>query len=541
MNKFIFFLIFILLITTSLFTKPLRFYEKFVDITYDTSSLFSILDLKDKDGNGLIDKNSKDVYNYSFDINSDGIVSELEAKIYLRWMDIPYLIQKQFPIHVNELAQINILFQEAFKKAGSIENITKRDLEIIRLLNLIIDTKLFELNVEVLSEVTDNQEVRNLIFESQRLKYFNETYEQSREEFVELGNLLIQSQSIEGSYQGEINVACTTDDDLTFNYVYIPALEKEKNLIIVSSGVHGIEGHVGSALQRFYMNKLIAEYDLDNSQLGFLFIHSVNPWGYKYSRRASENNVDMNRNFDISHELFEIQNEGYDLVTGLLNPEHKYNAKDPFFMTALLNILKYGKPALTQAIAQGQYVHSKGVFFGGKDFESQNKDVEQILLNILPSYEKVMVLDIHTAYGERGKLHMIAMPSRDEELELIRDYIFQDVPIDKPYLDPEFYTIHGGFADFVTKLCHDEVQSCMQMALEFGTLDSQTTTGAIETVRRFVAENQGYHNGYKGKADEIKVKDDFREMFYPSDRQWRLKALDQGENVIDSVINRMSE
>ena len=92
----------------------------------------------------------------------------------------------------------------------------------------------------------------------------------------------------------------------------------------MSSGIHGIEGFVGSAVQRYFMSEVLHEGVFKT--MGLLLIHGVNPFGFKYERRVSENNVDMNRNFDINESLFSNKNEGYAKVYHFLNPKKKVKA-----------------------------------------------------------------------------------------------------------------------------------------------------------------------------------------------------------------------
>ncbi|KAL9182926.1 hypothetical protein ACHAXT_004205 [Thalassiosira profunda] len=73
--------------------------------------------------------------------------------------------------------------------------------------------------------------------------------------------------------------------------------------IIHSSGTHGVEGYLGSAVQLRFLHELFLENQNlhrspDNSGRvrKILLIHSVNPYGMRHHRRTNENNVDLNRN-----------------------------------------------------------------------------------------------------------------------------------------------------------------------------------------------------------------------------------------------------
>ena len=91
--------------------------------------------------------------------------------------------------------------------------------------------------------------------------------------------------------------------------------------VIHSSGTHGVEGYLGSAVQVRFLHELLLRSGTDddavddrrspsassshssstcftrgNAVRKVLLIHSVNPYGMRHHRRTNENNVDLNRN-----------------------------------------------------------------------------------------------------------------------------------------------------------------------------------------------------------------------------------------------------
>src|SRR5450432_3474240 len=71
--------------------------------------------------------------------------------------------------------------------------------------------------------------------------------------------------------------------------------------LLITSGIHGTEGPFGSAVQLGFL-RVLAERNQHN--VGVLFLHAMNPFGYSWTRRANENNVDLNRNFLLPGEEF---------------------------------------------------------------------------------------------------------------------------------------------------------------------------------------------------------------------------------------------
>src|SRR5687768_663923 len=66
-----------------------------------------------------------------------------------------------------------------------------------------------------------------------------------------------------------------------------------RRAILHLSGLHGVEGFAGSAIQLQLLDNL-PELS-DNSAL--IIVHILNPFGMAWLRRVNENNVDLNRNF----------------------------------------------------------------------------------------------------------------------------------------------------------------------------------------------------------------------------------------------------
>ena len=71
------------------------------------------------------------------------------------------------------------------------------------------------------------------------------------------------------------------------------AKDKE-NVILHVSGIHGVEGHAGSAIQLSLLHDY-AKNPYDEQQTT-IFVHLYNCYGFDKGRRFNQNNVDLNRN-----------------------------------------------------------------------------------------------------------------------------------------------------------------------------------------------------------------------------------------------------
>ena len=350
--------------------------------------------------------------------------------------------------------------------------------------------------------------------------YFKETYEESRDAFLELAKR-------SGGELSSYVVSGNSETGLSFETLYFPpASGKKEQLLILTSGIHGIEGFTGSALQRYFIENNFL--DLKNDNMGILIIHGINPHGFKNKRRVTENNVDLNRNFDTTPALFKTENSGYLQVNDFLNPKSRYSRLS-FNLSAIKFILKFGMENLRKAILRGQYQYPEGIFFGGQIFEPQVSLLQNEVMKRSEGYKKVLLVDLHTGYGQRGKLHLFGDRSPFID-QTFMDEVFQGLLIDYGQ-EKDFYTVSGGFTVFMAKIFHEKTKFA-GVVFEFGTINSQSALGSLDSLYRMVNENQ--------KDASEKDLDLFREMFYPRSTEWRKAVIEQFEMTMKSIGRHLS-
>lgn len=368
-----------------------------------------------------------------------------------------------------------------------------------------------------------------------RLKYFHDSYDECRNDFiVHAENLKTKFDSIEIF---SMPVKSKTDTDLTVDFCYLPARDTTLKLLVLNSGIHGIEGYVGSAVEQMIMEEILKPEML--SEMGILIIHGMNAWGFKNKRRVSENNVDLNRNYSLDPSLFSTKNDGFIALYDMLTPKGKLDMssmKNQFFMlTAINQIVKKGMPALLQAFAQGQYKFPESIYFGGNDFEQQVQMMTSVLQEKGADYSTIFTVDFHTGFGERGVLHLFPNPVNDPVVKEKMETIFDGYPINWGNSD-NFYTVSGQFCEFVADVLPDKIS--IPMVMEFGTLNTSTTVGSVKSAHITIVENQGFQYGYKTEKDKQKAMAGYYEMFYPPSEKWRTNALIKADEMMKTVIQR---
>jgi hypothetical protein len=79
------------------------------------------------------------------------------------------------------------------------------------------------------------------------------------------------------------------------------------------------------------------------------------------------------------------------------------------------------------------------------------------------------------------------------------------------------------------------------MMMEFGTLNTGSTVGAVKSAHISIVENQGFQYGYKSEKDKQKAKSGYYEMFYPPSEKWRTNALIKAKDLMEVVLQRYQE
>src|SRR5262249_838132 len=144
------------------------------------------------------------------------------------------------------------------------------------------------------------------------------------------------------------------------------------------------------------------EYSRLPSGIAVMMIHAINPYGFAWQRRVTEDNVDLNRNWiDFGAAL--PANPKYSELSELLCPPDWSEASQQATSAKLMEwIGRHGMPAFQQAVSGGQYNHPQGLFFGGtKPTWSRNMQTE-IFRSRLGSAERVAIIDYHTGLGPWG-------------------------------------------------------------------------------------------------------------------------------------------
>lgn len=177
-----------------------------------------------------------------------------------------------------------------------------------------------------------------------------------------------------------------------------------RSALLVIAGTHGVEGLAGSGCLVGLLEDRLHEALPTSCCL--LLLHAINPYGFAWLRRVTEEGVDLNRNFvDFTQPL--PSSQAYERLHDLLVPKAWDGEIRQAAETAIAaQIQQHGTAALQAAVSGGQYTRPGGLFYGGVRETWSAHMLMRVLREVLPpTVRRLAVIDLHTglgppAYGE---------------------------------------------------------------------------------------------------------------------------------------------
>jgi hypothetical protein len=361
---------------------------------------------------------------------------------------------------------------------------------------------------------------------------FPSTYEDSRERFMR------DFESIRGNWLDSklTSQPLKASPDVSIDYAWAEPKEK-KNLIAISTALHGIEGFVGSVMLKIFMDEFASMLNFDTS--GILLIHAINPVGMKNHRRYNENNVDLNRNFIWDEQFKAGTNQDYDLLDALLNPKqpvHSIWRSDIVFIGRLIkSLLGLSILRIRNGMLSGQYRHPGGVQFGGQQTEESTTIIRSLFTRALSDYDQVIHIDLHTGYGPRYQMSFVNSTREQASAEELKQRF--NYPLIVSANPSEFYTVTGDITEYFYQLRDDKHpnKNIFATCFEFGTFGN-SLPAQIRSMRITILENRLFHFGTDNEAVKKVVQNEYNELFFPAERKWREKAMQDCRQAMRGIF-----
>ena len=328
-------------------------------------------------------------------------------------------------------------------------------------------------------------------------------------------------------------------EGLYIDSYYLPSEGEKTNLVVLTTGVHGIEGYIGSVMLDVFFAEVYPALDKGNT--GVLVVANVNPYGMKYMRRYNENNVDLNRNFILDWDSFDLSvNKDYPKVDSFLGPTGKIgNAlwhEAHFYLSLGKNALTQGADTISDALLGGQYEYPQGVYYGGRGDEASTAYLKSVFSDCLEGeYENIVHIDIHSGYGPRYS--MVIFNSVFEtmtEAESRAAFGYDNIIA----CDSEaFYATTGDTTDYFYRLAESlgTDKSLFSTCFEFGTIGDEFFD-TILSLKYTVDENRNHWYPTENETSAEIVRQNYMELFYPTETEWREKTVADFVSAAEGVL-----
>ncbi|AWY44235.1 DUF2817 domain-containing protein [Pseudomonas putida] len=333
---------------------------------------------------------------------------------------------------------------------------------------------------------------------------FSQTYAESRQKFLTAA----QSRGLAVDSH-ELKLKGAEGETLATDVVLDGPLDASRMLIVIS-GVHGVEGFTGSAVQTGLLGMALPKPD----DVSVLYVHAINPFGFSHLRRVTQENVDLNRNFiDFGADL--PQNPGYEHIHEALLPPIWPPESDEVLEKYRL---EHGGKALQQAMSIGQYTSDDGMWFGGRAPTWSNDTFRDILRKYTANVEVLASIDIHTGLGPYGYGEKIFAGYDHDTFKLAQDWW------------GELTNVHTGTSTSVAMSGPIQtaiIQECASarhigICLEYGTYPLERVITALR------ADHWAHRYGARLTAKGSAIARHLKDTFYPDELEWQRMVWEQG-------------
>ncbi len=301
-------------------------------------------------------------------------------------------------------------------------------------------------------------------------------------------------------------------------------------VLMVVSGVHGIEGLCGSNVQTTLLaSQAIATRSDD---VALCVVHALNPFGVAWCRRANEDGVDLCRNFlDFAAPL--PSNPQFAEVVDLLVPSEITGASRDQADAALTAFVeKHGDKDALSIINRGQYDFWHAPFFGGHRATWSNLIFRRIVREHLQHAHAIACVDVHTGLIEhgRGELLCFHQPGTDAMALARRTWgstvraVFGG--------ESSAYPLTGGIMQSLEEQLSGRLK--LAAAHEFGTTDTATRRNALRS------DHWLWYRGNPCSADAKPFRTAMKDAYYPPSDEWRRKVWVQAELALQQALGTLT-
>jgi hypothetical protein len=289
-----------------------------------------------------------------------------------------------------------------------------------------------------------------------------------------------------------------------------------KRVLLITSGCHGVEGYCGSGVQVHLLTDPAFRQAARDAGVTVVYLHGLNPYGFSWWRRTTQENVDLNRNFHGFTGPMPV-NAAYDEVADLLVPETWPPA--PEVVARLDDFIETrGFAALKSAVSGGQNSRADGLFYSGREPTWSHLMVRRMLRDYCAGADHLGWIDLHTGLGPSGLGERIAaLPNDPVAIQRARDWWGSVTSI---YDGSSTSSVLTGM---MFGAVYDECPNTdyTGIALEYGTVPFEEVMDALR------ADQWLQNHPDAGDAQRRDIKRQLRDAFYTDTPEWKQCIVEQ--------------
>jgi hypothetical protein len=307
-------------------------------------------------------------------------------------------------------------------------------------------------------------------------------------------------------------------------------------IVIVASGLHGVELPAGSLLQQIWLSDIQKSLpQLPDTK--FVFVHALNPHGAAFGMRTDWDmnglgNIDPARNFIDFSKATNTAN--FDIAAALRYAELSCVSYIKMWAKLLYSaFVTQGQSAFKQGFVRGQYTDPDIPYFGGTAKSLSRLTWEEVISKYVRGerVQKIWHLDCHTGDGPFGLLQLYIN-------DLLGNHVYHDackladsehVQMTQKY----FANISGDIVDYWAQLDVGGAQ-VTPITLEFGT--SSAKIEGIDVLNAILMRTilQQKYTDEHARSDKIIQR--MRDAFAPRSERWQKAVELQAKEIWDKFL-----
>jgi predicted deacylase len=301
-----------------------------------------------------------------------------------------------------------------------------------------------------------------------------------------------------------------------------------KRVLVLTSGIHGVELFAGSGCQIDWL--LAHDAGALPADTAVVVVHAINPWGASWLRRYTEDNVDFCRNF-VDHSQAPSSHKYVPLHAAIaVDPQDADGVQAADDLLASF-ATTHGDEALYNALMAGQYAYPYGMGFGGQAPSWSRLTIEDVLRRHCASAADVCLVDYHTGLGPYGYGSMVALQQGDDLARMRSAFGEWVVAVHENGAPEDFAPVTGhSTPGYERALPHARVTAAV---LEYG-------TGRPRRMLELLVRDQREWASGGGRTQLSDTRRELLAFFYPGEPTWQRALADQSRQVVAQALRFLS-